>query len=239
MKERSLTELFLNAIAAGTFVLAVLVPNAFAGEDPIAFSLGKSIQNVRAVVPGKLYRGAMPDPDGISMKGMMALSRAGFKLDIDLQGGDPSWIEAGESQDARDDEGLDGEWAQDQLKAEGINGTEVFQDQEPLSSLLPVSKEEDERIDFILEEIANPENQPVFFHCRHGQDRTGLIAALYRVFYQGCTPQQAHDEMLADGHNKLLFEMDSYFWAKVKNDPRTHATPLTTCPLPPPPQCKR
>ena len=38
---------------------------------------------------------------------------------------------------------------------------------------------------------------PVLLHCQHGADRTGLIAALYRVLYQGWTKDAALDEMLA------------------------------------------
>jgi len=35
----------------------------------------------------------------------------------------------------------------------------------------------------------------VLIHCRHGQNRTGLVAALYRVIYQGWSKQQALAEM--------------------------------------------
>jgi protein tyrosine/serine phosphatase len=37
---------------------------------------------------------------------------------------------------------------------------------------------------------------PVLLHCQHGADRTGLIAALYRVLYEGWSKQAATDEML-------------------------------------------
>lgn len=32
---------------------------------------------------------------------------------------------------------------------------------------------------------------PTFFHCHHGKDRTGLLAALYEVKYMGINPEQA------------------------------------------------
>jgi len=35
----------------------------------------------------------------------------------------------------------------------------------------------------------------VLIHCRHGQNRTGLVAALYRVIYQGWSKEQAMAEM--------------------------------------------
>lgn len=37
---------------------------------------------------------------------------------------------------------------------------------------------------------------PVLFHCKHGQHRTGLIAAMYRMVYQGWSK----DEALAELH---------------------------------------
>lgn len=40
---------------------------------------------------------------------------------------------------------------------------------------------------------------PVLIHCKHGQNRTGLVAALYRVVYQGWTKEQALAEMRFGG----------------------------------------
>ena len=37
---------------------------------------------------------------------------------------------------------------------------------------------------------------PVLIHCKHGQNRTGLIAAMYRVVYQGWSKQQAMAQAL-------------------------------------------
>ena len=36
---------------------------------------------------------------------------------------------------------------------------------------------------------------PVLIHCYHGADRTGLIAGMYRIIYQGWTAEQAKNEM--------------------------------------------
>ena len=35
---------------------------------------------------------------------------------------------------------------------------------------------------------------PVFFHCRYGKDRTGLLAALYKVKYMGVSSEDAINE---------------------------------------------
>lgn len=40
---------------------------------------------------------------------------------------------------------------------------------------------------------------PVLIHCKHGQNRTGLIAAIYRVIYQHWSREQALAEMDGGG----------------------------------------
>lgn len=42
-------------------------------------------------------------------------------------------------------------------------------------------------------------NGPVLIHCKHGLDRTGLVAAMYRIVVQGWTKQAALDEMQRGG----------------------------------------
>jgi protein tyrosine/serine phosphatase len=66
----------------------------------------------------------------------------------------------------------------------------------------------------LLQVIDDPKNQPVFIHCEHGKDRTGLIVALYRVFYQGWPKAKAHNEMIALGHSQFwTSDMDAFFEA--------------------------
>lgn len=49
-----------------------------------------------------------------------------------------------------------------------------------------------------------PWNGPVFVHCSHGQDRTGLVTAIYRVNMDHWTKARAEQEMLKDGFHPLL-----------------------------------
>lgn len=42
-------------------------------------------------------------------------------------------------------------------------------------------------------------NGPVLMHCRHGSDRTGLMAAMYRVVVQGWSKEDALSEMTQGG----------------------------------------
>lgn len=42
-------------------------------------------------------------------------------------------------------------------------------------------------------------NGPVLMHCKHGSDRTGLMAAMYRVVVQGWSKEDALNEMTLGG----------------------------------------
>ncbi len=160
-----------------------------------------------------LYRGARPG----SLAALTDLQKMGVKTVIDLQGGDLlnpnySWIvsriEPGESAQAIAAEN-------DAVTKLGMNFINI-----PLDSLDPVTPQEGQQIAALLKVINDPQNQPVFVHCEHGKDRTGLVVALYRVFYQNWSAQKAHDEMVALGHGTLnmIFtdDMDDFFWATTK-----------------------
>lgn len=52
----------------------------------------------------------------------------------------------------------------------------------------------------VLRAIRTGQNQGgVLIHCKHGQNRTGLMAAMYRVVFDGWSRQQAMAEMLEGG----------------------------------------
>lgn len=52
----------------------------------------------------------------------------------------------------------------------------------------------DEEINKILEIITNPENFPVFVHCKRGADRTGTVVAAYRMKFENWTAEEANRE---------------------------------------------
>lgn len=62
----------------------------------------------------------------------------------------------------------------------------------PLASSDPPSAAEVERF---LDVVTDPAARPVFFHCRYGEDRTGAMAAIYRMQVQGWPPEDARREM--------------------------------------------
>ena len=43
--------------------------------------------------------------------------------------------------------------------------------------------------------LADPNNQPVYFHCHHGFNRTSMVQIAYRTKYCGWTLAQAADEI--------------------------------------------
>lgn len=60
--------------------------------------------------------------------------------------------------------------------------------------------------------VADPNYQPVYMHCLLGRDRTGLVAALYRVRYLGWSADAAYAVMQSERFNRLLLDLDRYFW---------------------------
>ena len=62
-------------------------------------------------------------------------------------------------------------------------------------------KIDDAQIVRALEEIRAAQAEgPILLHCQHGADRTGLVAAMYRMAYQGWSKQQALEELQHGGY---------------------------------------
>ena len=60
-----------------------------------------------------------------------------------------------------------------------------------------------EKVDRVVALMADPANQPVFVHCRHGQDRTGIVVAAYRMRVEGWSLTAAEAEMESFGFNDV------------------------------------
>jgi len=60
-----------------------------------------------------------------------------------------------------------------------------------------------EVVDRVVALMADPANQPVYVHCRHGQDRTGIVVAAYRMKQQGWSLADAEAEMQSLGFNDI------------------------------------
>src|SRR3989339_303284 len=58
---------------------------------------------------------------------------------------------------------------------------------------------EEKEIAIFLKTVTDKTKTPVFVHCQHGADRTGLMCAIYRVAVCGWSKQAAADEMIYGG----------------------------------------
>ena len=58
--------------------------------------------------------------------------------------------------------------------------------------------------------INNTNMRPVYLHCKHGSDRTGMLAAFYRMKMEGWTADQAYDEMRNSGFHKIRMHHFKY-----------------------------
>lgn len=59
---------------------------------------------------------------------------------------------------------------------------------------------EEEDVVKFLKIVTDETKTPVFVHCQHGSDRTGLMCAIYRVAVCGWSKEAATDEMIYGGY---------------------------------------
>jgi tyrosine-protein phosphatase SIW14 len=78
----------------------------------------------------------------------------------------------------------------------------------PMSSFWKPNKSQ---VESSLEILNDSSQYPILVHCKHGEDRTGLIIGLHRVFAQNWNPEAAYDEMLRLGFHRSLFNLDEFF----------------------------
>lgn len=183
-------------------LFAVAAGNAFSKDLIVNFSQ----------VNKGIYRGARLT----STDALQYLKSIGIKNIINLQGGDLNsryakiipWAEPGEMPEV-----IAGE-------KEAATTSGIGYLHSPLNSLEPVTIDEDKAINEVLEFMHDKNNQPVFIHCEHGADRTGLLVALYRVKYEKVDVETAREEWIRNGHNRLhqIFtgDLDEYYYEKVK-----------------------
>lgn len=79
--------------------------------------------------------------------------------------------------------------------------------------ILPVFKKIDpQTFREIIEILNNPENQPIFFHCLLGSDRTSLVAFFYELEVMGKTTQEAHQSaMVKHNFNTKLRTLNNFY----------------------------
>ncbi|MCB9655052.1 MAG: dual specificity protein phosphatase family protein [Deltaproteobacteria bacterium] len=58
---------------------------------------------------------------------------------------------------------------------------------------------EDEDVVRFLQIVTDPTKAPIFVHCQHGADRTGVMTAIYRIIVEGWSKEAAIEEMTRGG----------------------------------------
>ena len=145
-----------------------------------------------------LYRGAQPLGGG-----MKKLAELGVKSVINLRGEDELSIQE-----------------RKEAEAAGLRYFSV--------SMPGLSAPSDEQVNRVLSIIDSPENQPVFIHCKRGSDRTGTIAAVYRISHDGWNADRAIVEAKQYGLSWTEFGMKGYISDYYKQQLRTRARQAAT-----------
>ena len=136
-------------------------------------------------VTSAIFRGGRPDAQGLT-----DLARMGVRTIIDLE----------DNQQAV---------AQETALATRLRMTVI---PEPMSvSATP----NDAEISQILSLMADSRRFPIYVHCEHGEDRTGLVVGLFRVKEQRVQPAEAFREMLANDFHPRFEALNNYFKAKT------------------------
>jgi protein-tyrosine phosphatase len=126
-------------------------------------------------VYSRLYRGARPQPADF------AEIKATFQRVISLEGPE---------EDKKEQQELSPLW----VMSDPINFAQIY--------LVGISQH---RLYWILQQIvAARTTGNVLVHCEHGEDRTGLIVAAYRVWQSGWTKEAAMAEAIRLGYRSYL-----------------------------------
>ena len=179
-----------------TFCLAlvgILVLTACRGvpdeAPPQATSTGRALAQRIIGVPGlqnfaqvndRLYRGAEPTEAGFA-----ELKRMGVKSVIGLRTNHSTRKE---------------------VEAAGLASVELPLKADIFGSAPPT----EEQVKTFFQTVLDPAKQPVYFHCAFGKDRTGTMAALYRIEVDGWTNEEAIEEMHAFGYHSVYKELIGY-----------------------------
>jgi len=127
-----------------------------------------------------LFRGGQPGVEGVA-----ALSKLGVRTVINLRRGKRT-VEA----------------ERQPVQAAGMTFINI-----PLNYWFLPSEQ---TIEQFLSIVDDETKRPVFLHCLHGKDRTGLLVAMYRIARLGWTVEKAYREMKYCGFHR--FRIRNFKW---------------------------
>jgi protein tyrosine/serine phosphatase len=91
----------------------------------------------------------------------------------------------------------------------------------------PISPSE-KHIAKILATLRDERFHPIYFHCKFGRDRTNVIAALYKMYFQGMPPEEAPKYLRDSGYGYTFGWLRSGLTRYVKRHPTPPAGLLST-----------
>lgn len=128
-----------------------------------------------------LYRGAQPSANGFA-----ELKNLGVTTIVNLR-----------------EKGRETEWERNVASSLGMGYVNI-----PIRGWTPPT---DEQVAEFLRLFRDAPSQRVFVHCHYGEDRTGVMVAVYRIAMQNWTADQAAKEMYSFGfHYHLYPAMKAY-----------------------------
>lgn len=140
--------------------------------------------NFHAVVDGELYRSAQPSADELATY----TAKAGLKSVLNLRGASPR-----------------SDWYKEEIAESeklGLSHADFG-----LSASREVTNEEAAELIALMRTLP----KPLLIHCKHGSDRTGLLAALYLAAIKGEDADQADDQLsIYFGHFSVPYLSAAY-----------------------------
>lgn len=157
----------------------------------------EDLGNFGEVLPGKIFRGARPSEKGVQM-----LKDKGVRLIISLE--NRKQVVATEKA-----------WAEKQ----GIRFISM-----PMGIIKPPAIA---TVNQFLKLVDDPANQPVYFHCMQGRDRTGTMAFTHRISVEHWKYDQAYTEMKNYGFHRYLLGLNAFVkWYAYEYQPQTSQSNL-------------
>jgi tyrosine-protein phosphatase SIW14 len=143
-------------------------------------------KRLREVVPGRVYRSGQLTADGLAD----AVARYGVRTVLNVQDEFP------------DPDLYQHFWTTRTVKEKAFCeqlGVRYVHLKPELISRRLVPEHRPPAIDEFLAVMDDPASYPVLIHCHAGLHRTGVLVAVYRMEYQGYSPEEAWEDMRANG----------------------------------------